>query len=54
MAKKEKHTCHQCFKEMTEFVAKIEEGELVLYACGNPACPNYALYQVPIESFYRK
>ncbi|MFA5532719.1 MAG: hypothetical protein WDA13_03965 [Candidatus Shapirobacteria bacterium] len=34
---------------MSEFTAKIEEGELFLYACANPACPNYALYQVPIE-----
>jgi hypothetical protein len=49
MAKKETHICHQCYRGMSEFTAKIEEGELFLYACANPACPNYALYQVPIE-----
>ena len=40
-----KKTCNQCAKQLKE--VPLAE---ILYCCVNPTCPNYALFQVPLES----
>jgi len=48
---KEKHSCNQCFEEMTSiegFFGILVE-PCVLYMCYNPKCISYGLVQVPAE-----
>jgi hypothetical protein len=50
---KEKHSCNQCQSEMQEFESKLDmtNGTLTVgvFACANPACPNYALVQISAQ-----
>ncbi len=39
-------TCNQCSKE---FECHVDIGGKAASVCNNPECPDYALYQVPLE-----
>lgn len=52
-------TCNQCQKEMeysliiqTKIDVEVERN--YLHFCNNPACPNFALLQVPVEDLPSK
>lgn len=46
-------TCNQCGHELVvwdyEVLSITNEEEVLLTACDNPLCPNYALLQIPAE-----
>lgn len=43
---KSMNTCNMCFKQMEGII----QGHLSASFCVNPECPNYALYQIPMET----
>jgi predicted secreted protein len=51
---REMNTCNQCHKELSVetkhyFTGRSNVGYIKNYVCINPACPNYALLQMPAE-----
>jgi len=44
-----KCTCNQCHYQMTKVELEHYNWKLSITVCYNPKCPNYALWQTPME-----